>query len=325
MKVIGVAESGEEALEFVKKTIPDVITMDIVLPQMDGFEATQRILQSSAFPIRIIIVSAHFKHDDLTKSFKAIAAGAIDILEKPVGPRDPNFQAMADALIQSIKNAASIKSLPAVTAPPNRTGKIPNFEGLKLLSRTRAVAMGASLGGPKTLNVILSHLPAHFPAPILLVQHISEGFVQGFVNWLSQDATVTIKIAEHQEPVQAGTVYVAPDQCHLLAGPGQTVLLSDAPPVRGLRPSVSALFRSMAQEYGAAGVGIILSGMGHDGADELLLMKKSGSLTIAQDEQSCLVFGMPKEAIAIGAVDYVLSPPQIADLLTSMAHGNLPI
>lgn len=315
MEVIGAVSSGEEALESIKAIRPTVITMDIVLPGMDGFETTQKILQTSSIPISIIIVSSNFQHDDIKLSFKAIAAGAIDIIEKPAGPRDPEFKTMAEALLKSIRNSVNLNLNPSEPGPALDAAM---FTELNLSARIQAVAIGASLGGPKALFAILSSLPAQFPAPIFLVQHISSGFTEGFVNWLNQTTELTVKIAEHQEIAQSGTVYVAPDKCHLEAGPDQTIFLNTAPPKGGLCPSVTHLFQSMAAHYGLNGLGIILTGMGKDGAEGLLAMKKNGAITVAQDEQSSLVFGMPKEAIALGAVDYILSLQQISELLKSI-------
>lgn len=321
LKVIGSVTSGEEALAFLRTKRPDVITMDIVLPGMDGFEATKRIQHSVSPPIPIVIVSANYQPEDIEKSFKAIVAGAVDIIEKPVGPRDLRFPVMAATLIQAIKNADSIMQLRRQVLPSLQTNKleISDFDAIPL-SKFRAVAMGASLGGPKAVNSILSKLPAHFPAPIFLVQHISPGFAQGYAHWLGESSSLKIKIAEHREIAEPGIVYVASDQCHLEVGPDHTIGLSTAPPEGGLRPSVSRLFRSMAEQYGNEGIGIILTGMGSDGAEDLLKMKQCGALTIAQDQNSCLVFGMPREAIALGAVEYVLSLQQIIDLLCAMAE-----
>jgi two-component system, chemotaxis family, protein-glutamate methylesterase/glutaminase len=317
LKVMAWVKSGEEALEFIKGQKPDVITMDIVLPKMDGFETTQRIMQTT--PIPIIIVSAHFQNEDIHKSFQAISVGALEILEKPVGPRDPAFKAMAEALIKSIKNAAKIKLIlrrSYSTIKPLKE-KI-DVEKLTIPKATLAIAIGASLGGPKALSTIFSQLPPNFSIPIFVVQHISIGFAQGFVDWLNSITALKIKLAKNKEIIEPGCVYIAPDNSHLEVGV-QTIHLNDAPPEDGLKPSVGRLFHSMANSFGPHGIGIILTGMGHDGARDLLLMKNRGALTIAQDQESSLLFGMPKEAISIGAVNYVLSLQQIADFLKLLA------
>lgn len=321
LKVIGTVESGEAALEFIKTEHPDVITMDIVLPKMDGFEATKRIMETT--PIPILIVSANFKSEDIDKSFKAMSVGALEILEKPVGPRDPSFKSMAETLIRSIKNASKIKLLTRRYYFHQESQELEKASVKNLIVPTdiQAIAIGASMGGPKALHTIFSQLPAQFPIPILVVQHISSGFAQGLVDWLSQDSALTIKIADNREIPKLGHIYFAPDNFHLEASSHHTIHLDDSPPENGLRPSVGKLFFSMARAYGSKGLGIILTGMGHDGAKELLMMKEAGAMTIAQDQESSLIFGMPKEAIAIGAIKYVLSLQQIIDFLKSIAQA----
>jgi two-component system chemotaxis response regulator CheB len=318
LKVIGCVDSGEEALNFIKGKKPDVITMDIVLPKMDGFETTEQIMQTT--PIPIIIVSANYKKEDVDKSFKAISVGAVDILEKPVGPRDPVFHAMAAMLIQSIKNAAKIKLITrSPYAPLTHLSRAKvNAKTISSLKGTKAIAIGASLGGPKALNYILSQLPAEFPLPILVVQHISPGFTPGLVDWLNESSHLTIKLAQNREIIKPGYVYIAPDNYHLEVNSYHMIYLNDDPPENGLRPSVGRLFRSMAYIYKSAGLGIILTGMGHDGAKELLLMKNYGALTIAQDQKSSFVFGMPKAAIALGAATCILSIDEIVVFLQSL-------
>ena len=322
LQVIGTVKTGEDALEFIKKTPPDVITMDIVLPGMDGFETTHLIMKS--FPIPIIIVSANYQKDDIDKSFKAITAGALDILEKPVGPRDPDYQRMADALLQAIKNAAQINFQPKLFLKPQASllKRIGQKEKITPSTCTQAVAIGASLGGPKALQFIISQLRSDFPAPILLVQHIAAGYTKGLVDWLQKDSALTVKLAEHQEIAKPGWIYVAPEDVHLEAGPDAMLILSNAPPEGGLRPSIGHLFKSMAVNYGSKALGVILTGMGRDGAKELLLMKQKGAVTIAQDQESSLIFGMPREAIALEAVQYVLSLQEISNYLNAMSHPN---
>lgn len=321
LKVIGCVDSGEKALIFIKTQKPDVITMDIVLPEMDGFEATRRIMEST--PIPIIIVSANYKEEDVDKSFKAISVGAVEILEKPVGPRDSLFRAMSKILIQSIKNAAKIKLVtrPYYSSQNHHPSATKHFAKKIFLPKDlQAIAIGASLGGPKALNIIFSQLPAPFPIPIFVVQHISSGFTKGLVEWLNNQSALTIKLAEDQENIEPGYVYMAPDNYHLEVSRQRTIHLSRDPPENGLRPSVGKLFRSMAYTYRSKGLGILLTGMGHDGANELLLMKNCGAPTIAQDQDSSLVFGMPKAAISLGAAEHILPLEQIVSCLESLAE-----
>ncbi len=324
LKVIGCVDSGEQALHFIKIEKPDVITMDIVLPKMDGFETTRRIMEMS--PLPIIIVSANYRKEDIDKSFKAISVGAVDILEKPVGPRDPIFRAMADVLVQTIKNAAKIKLSPkrsplSSPALPSTVKPMPK-EAYLLPTDIKAIAIGASLGGPKALNTIFSQLPPNFHIPILVVQHISTGFTKGLAEWLNQNSPLTVKLAENQESIEPGCVYIAPDHYHLEVSRYRTIYLNNAPADEGLRPSVGKLFRSVAEIYRSKSLGILLTGMGHDGARDLLLMKNCGAPTIAQDQESSLVFGMPKAAISLGAAKHVLSLEQIITCLRSLVHSS---
>lgn len=315
LKVLGWAENGEEALHFIKNEKPDVITMDIVMPKMDGFEATRQIMQT--MPIPIIIISAHFKPDQVDKSFEAIQAGALDILEKPVSPDDPLFPSKAQAIIRSIKTLAGVK---LITRHYGVSGAHSDLQDKKKIlpsaARIEAIAIGASLGGPQALSTILSQLPSTFPTPIFIVQHISEGFTEGFVNWIKPHLKLEIQLAKHQEQAQPGHVYVAPDDCHLEVSPQREMLLIDAPPEGGARPSVAHLFRSMAHAYGPHGIGVLLTGMGRDGVEDLLLMRKKGAITIAQDQASSLIFGMPKEAILIGAAQHIIPLQEMASTLS---------
>ena len=172
------------------------------------------------------------------------------------------------------------------------------------------------------LQRILSHLPGNFPVPVLIVQHIAAGFTSGFVEWLAQSSNLPVRIAEHGEHVLAGHCYVAPDGFHMKVIGGGQIWLSKEEPENGLRPSVSSLFRSVAKMYGASAVGVLLTGMGKDGAQELKLMKEHGAITFAQDQESSVVHGMPGEAISLGAATYVLSPEKIAASLTSLVNGR---
>lgn len=317
LKVIGCVDSGERALNFIKWEIPDVITMDIVMPKMDGFETTRRIMQTT--PIPIIIISACFKGEDVQKSFEAIDAGALDILEKPPGPQDPDFGTLAKRILKSIKTVAGTKLITRHYSRPHSLShskpKLPDTETTSSLSQIEAIAIGSSLGGPHALCTIFKELPSQFRLPIFVVQHISPGFAPGFTEWLGEHTPLHVKLAQKQEVAQPGCIYIAPDHHHLEVHQGHLISLASTPPEGGLRPAVGHLFRSMAKTYGAHGMGIILTGMGRDGVEDLLLMKQSGALTVAQDQESSLLFGMPKEAIAIGAAKRILSLQHIIELL----------
>ena len=308
LKVIGCVNSGKKALDFIISNLPDVVIIDMTARPFNGFETTRQIMQTH--PIPIIIFSSGFKKEDVNQSFQALNAGALDILAKPNGLQDPNFPTIASALITLVKTVSGMALVKRHYSSVQ--ANLESIQEIKPPAKIEAVAIGSSLGGPKALYRIFSELPPNFPIPIFVVQHIFAGFTQGFVEWLQGSTSLKIKIAQDYETPVAGTIYIAPDHRHLEINQDYQIKLSDAPSNKGLRPSVSHLFRSMAKVYGPHAIGIILTGMGKDGADTLLAMKEAGAWTIAQDQQSCLVFGMPKEAIAIHAVQQVLPLNQIA-------------
>lgn len=316
LKVMSCLYKGKRALTYIQTRKPDVIVIDTQLLDMDGFEATRQIMES--LPIPIIIVCENFNRTDVAKSYKAIEVGAIEIIEKPSDPESSQFKFLADTLIASIKKAAIIQLTTRRHFSEQAAQLQEQNERKQLLQSNaiQAIAIGASLGGPTALKSIFSQLPPNFPIPILVVLHIAAGFNKGFVDWIQSTSSLHIKLAEEGEGIQPGYVYIAPENRHLEINLNHKIHLSHDPPEEGLRPSVSRLFRSMAEVYGKHGMGIILTGMGHDGAAELLLMKSKGALTIAQSKESCFIFGMPKEAISIGGAQLVLSLEQIIEFLT---------
>jgi two-component system chemotaxis response regulator CheB len=325
LHVVGTAGSGEEALQAVERWRPDVITMDINMPGMNGFEATRRIMET--YPTPIIIVSGSWDPEEVATSFRAVEAGALAVMPRPFGVGHSEHQATATSLIQTVRLMAEVKVVrrwgrpvrPA--AAPVRVASIPTIAE-QVQAEVQAVAIGASTGGPLVLRTILSGLPTTFLAPVFIVQHMAAGFMPGFVEWLGQSSALPISIAVHGQEALPGSVYVAPDGYHMQVQRGGRILLTDEPPEHGLRPSVSCLFRSVAQAYGANAVGVLLTGMGKDGAAELKTMRQGGAVTIAQDKESSVVHGMPGEALNLDAVSYVLSPEQIAAALASLVNHN---
>jgi two-component system chemotaxis response regulator CheB len=322
IRIIGTAGDGEEALKFVAKDKPDVITMDIIMPNMDGFEATRRIMESQ--PIPIVMVTATLVQEEVNRTWQAVEAGAVAVLEKP---RYPCTDEEAARLIQTVKLMSQVKlvrrwkSRPTVPQPqptePRRSVVVQKDKPPR--KDVAAVVMGASTGGPQALHQILSRLPADFPVPILLVQHISPGFTVGFVQWLNRAVPLEVRLPVHGDRAQAGKVYVAPDGHHMKIDKFMRILLTKEDPVGGIRPSVSCLFRSATEALGAGALGILLTGMGRDGAEELAEMKNQGATTIIQDEESCVVYGMPGEAAKLGAATYSFPPEKIAGFLQKLA------
>jgi len=311
IRVIGAAATGEEAIRTAARLRPDLITMDVNMPGINGFDATRRIMESCPSPI--IIVSASYDPKDLAKTFQAVEAGALTFLPPPLGIGHPEFQGRADELIRTVKLMSEIKVVRRWPKSPAKAA--PRIEVKQSPKKIEVVALGASTGGPLVLKMILEGLGAGFPVPVLMVQHMSPGFVTGLAEWLQQSSRFPVRVAQHQEQIRPGQAYLAPDGLHMEVDRFGRIELSTQAPVNGLRPAIAPLFRSVAEFYGPSAVGILLTGMGADGAAEMALMKAKGAVTIAQDKESSVVHGMPGEAIKLGAAVYVLAPEKIAELL----------
>ena len=316
IEVVGQVADGQAAVDFVQASPPDAVLMDIHMPRMNGFEATRRIMETH--PVPIVVCSATADTSDVVVAFQALEAGAIACIEKPLGSAWGADQAKAAHLVETVRLMSEVKvfrrtalaggnaKAPAVRLPPRVAAPI------------KAVGIGASTGGPTVLQAILAGLPAGFAAPILVVQHLTPGFLPGLVEWLTQTTRLVVEIASDGAYPIAGHVYLAPDEFHMGVSDGGAIVLSRAEYENHLRPSVSFLFRSLAKVYGPRVVGVLLTGMGRDGADELRAMKSRGATTIAQDEASSVVHGMPGVAIALGAASLVLPSGQIADTLAAL-------
>ena len=313
--VAACVKDGAEAITAMGSVKPDVITMDIHMPGMDGYVATRHIMETQ--PVPIVIVTASYAPDDVAKSFRALEAGAVALLEKPPGINAPTHAECARKLIEIVKAMSEVRVVrrwsrarmaarPAL--PPVKTGGTP----------PTLIAIGASTGGPPVLQTILAALPKPFPVPIVIVQHIAAGFVQGLADWLTQSAGIPVRLARDGELAQPGHVYLAPDECQMRLGRGAVMSCLAGAPENGLRPSVSCLFRSVAEAYGSSAVGVLLTGMGRDGAGELKLMRDRGAVTIAQDKASSVVHGMPGVAVELDAATHVAAPEQIAALLRAL-------
>ena len=320
LSVVGTANNGEEAFAAVKLKKPDVITMDIRMPKMNGLEATRIIMEQHPTPI--VIVSGSLGTEEAA-SFRAIEAGALAVLARPAGIGHADHEAAVKELVKTVKLMSEVKVVRRwprarqteaqwATASPVETSPSLSPSSKKL------VAIGASTGGPVALQRILSGLPKKYSLPVLIVQHIAAGFVQGFAQWLSQSSDFPVRVATHGELLLPGQAYVAPDGFHMVLQMDYRLGLDASAPENGLRPSVSALFRSVAHVLKQEAVGVLLTGMGRDGADELKLMREKGALTIVQDEETSVIHGMPGEAIKLDAAMHVLPPERIAAMLASL-------
>jgi two-component system chemotaxis response regulator CheB len=323
MRVAGTASDGVEAVELAERLRPDIITMDIIMPRMGGPEAIERIMQSTPAPI--VVVTGNTITEEVRATFESLESGALAIIPRPVG-LDPKG-AEAEHLLRTLRLMSEIKVVRRLKRRPVRAPQAGGSYTDGQAHAFRAVAIGASTGGPSALKTILSELRKDFPVPVLVVQHIAPGFVDGFVNWLRDSAAMSVELARHGEPLAPGRIYVAPDGVHLGIDREERIALA-APMSKSagaLCPSAGYLFDTMVRVFGPQAVGILLTGMGRDGADGLLAMKRAGAITIAQDKESSVIHGMPGEAIALGAADFILPPVRIAELLTTFAATAYPL
>jgi two-component system chemotaxis response regulator CheB len=325
LTVVGEAKNGEEAIAMTERLEPDVITMDIRMPRMDGLEAVQRIMESN--PVPIVIVTSVDLSEEAELSREAMRRGALSVVERPTTVDDRARERFARRLVRKVKLMSDVKVVHRSRSTRSTTPKNPGVAKPAPVPRPKAAkieiaAIGASTGGPAALHQVIGSLPEDFPVPILVVQHISFGFVDGLASWLDKDCALRVKVAEARDRVEAGVVYIAPDDHHLGISSYGRVRLSTDGNVDGHRPSATYLFNAVAQSYGPAAVAAILTGMGRDGAAGMKALHDRGAVTIAQNEESCVVFGMPKEAIALGAIDREISLDQIGPTFASLCRQN---
>jgi two-component system chemotaxis response regulator CheB len=324
--VSGTARNGIEALEQLNRHSPDVVLMDIEMPEMDGFEATRRIMETR--PVPIVICCGSTNPRETITTFRVMEAGAVACIEKPVGSGSDRFAAMAAELLQTVKLMAEVKVVrrwPRLRRDTAGSEPAPPIPPRQRLRRIEVIGIGASTGGPPVLQSIITGLPKDFAVPVLVVQHIAAGFLPALVEWLNQTTGFKVRVAEFGMEPLPGHVYFAPDDYHMSFAAGGHLRLTREPRENGLRPSVAHLFRSLAESCGAGAVGVLLTGMGKDGAEELKLMKDSGATTIVQDRETSVIHGMPGEAIALGAAMHVLPTERIAPMLVTLVNqANLP-
>ena len=332
LEVVGEARDGEQAVKLVAELEPDVITMDVHMPKVDGLEATRRIMAETPTPI--VVISA-IDPKDVKMSFEAMGSGALAVLAKPSGPTASDFNERASEIVSTVKNMAEVrvvKRRPRLAAPQSairnpQSPPAPESTAPPVgRRRVDLVAIGSSTGGPDALGKIICALPANAPVPILIVQHITVGFHQGLVDWLNNVTPLSVKLGEEGHRPVAGEVILAPGEHHMSVDGAKRIKLTAESPIRGHRPSATHLFRSVAQVYAANALGVILTGMGDDGADGLVELRRAGSWVIGQDEATCVVYGMPREAAARGAVSEVLPLPEIAGAIVgSWNRGRAPL
>jgi len=322
IQVVGTAADGREALELVPSLNPDVICTDLYMPVMDGLAFTREVMANYPRPILVVSVAVEPGSPNI---FRLLEAGAVDIMPKPRDILTGDLDKVANELASKIRILAGVhvfrrnnnaRGAPFAKLAPKPT-VIPRPQ-----TPVRMVVIGASTGGPQALHEILAHLPASFPVPIVCVQHIGSNFLSEMVTWLNEVSPLPVRKAAHGETPQAGVVYFAPEDAHLELDDGGRFALSLAAPLDGHRPSVTVTMRAAARCFGAGAVGVLLTGMGRDGAEGMASIAAADGITIAQDEASSVVYGMPKQAVELGAVLYILPLEQIAPALEAMLNAE---
>lgn len=325
-ELAGMASDGMSALEMIRTLQPDVVSMDVQMPALDGIEATRLIMQQH--PVPILIVSSLYDPSQKELAIRAMAAGAVYIMPKPYGPGHEQYARTSAHYLRMLKNMAGVKVVrrrASNESPAEQSNPVKNKIPLPAASTfdvagfpDKIVVIGASAGGPDALRIILEEVKPGFRFPIVVVQHIDENFTETFRDWLQTHSDLPVLIAKDGQPLHASKVYLAAGGKHLQFKDRTHLQLSDKPDYKGHKPAVRFLFESARRTFGSDTVAVLLSGMGDDGAEEMLGLKKSGAVTMAQDESSSLVFGMPGVAVKNGGVQFVGTPQQIAQRLIEL-------
>jgi len=338
IKVVGVARNGKQALDLIPSVKPDVICADMYMERMDGLELIRQVM--AKYPRPILVISNAVQSSDTDNIFRLLQAGAVDVFPKPATGLPSDYEKVKAALINKIKVLSGVRVFtrplkdleppkPAIATinstkflNSSQLGSPPLVDPIAVLkSQFKVLAIGASTGGPSAFEKILCRLPANFPMPVICAQHISEGFLSGLVNWLDTNCPLKVKIAEVGELPQPGIIYFAPETQHLELDHRGKFVYAPSNQARPYCPSITMLFQSIARFYGRTCIGVLLTGMGNDGAEGMKAIFDNSGLTIAQDESSSIIFGMPKEAIALGAAQYVLPLADIAPFLLTQAFS----
>ncbi len=319
LEIVAAVDAGEKALRVLREIKPDVISMDIRLPGIDGFEATRQIM--AVRPTPIVVVAGNVESGESRISIEALRAGALAVLEKPAGSSGQAYEAFAERLCTQLAIMSQVKVITQRTVKRDAADESITGIPTSMVSLTACQAVGivASTGGPSALVEITRNLTREFPVPILLVQHMTSSFVKAFIDWMDDMTDLHVVEAHDGQKPEPGHIYSAPADRHL-ALRGRQLRLEDTPLVCLQRPSGTVLFNSMAESLGPAAVGVLLTGMGEDGAEGLLAMREAGGHTIAEDQSTAVVYGMPGAAAARGAVAESLPLPMIAPRLRQIVR-----
>jgi len=322
IEVVGTAMDGAFALKKIEELRPDVVTLDLEMPRMDGMETLRMIMRSA--PLPVVMVSTHSK-EGAYATFKALALGAIDFVAKPKEASSGHLDTIATELIEKIRVAkrATGSRIPTPAFPDRMQPVKKNARAA--LPPSRIIAIGVSTGGPNALQFVLSQIPAEFSGTLLIVQHMPEGFTEMFARRLDECCALDVQEAKSGDLLLAGRALICPGNRHMMVRRmprGDMVILSDSAPVNGHRPSVDVLFHSVSQEFGPMSVGVLMTGMGEDGAEGLGVIKAAGGVTLAQSEDTCVVPGMPRAAILKGYVNRIVPLDAIGQVLTTHFGGD---
>lgn len=341
LEVVGEAKNGKEAVELAGKIKPDIITMDVIMPVMNGLEAVEEIMAFSPTPI--LVFSSVLDDKEMDVAFHAIARGALDVMEKPKVADGDQFERIRLDLLNKLRMLSRIHVIPHLKGKKRRPRKKEDIEKAKeapvrepppppvtggpvldvseyvklppeRLVKRKLVAVGASTGGPKALVQIFRRIPEGFPLPILTVQHIAPSFAPGLVSWLDRSSQLRVVLAEEKIEPAPGTVYVASTGSHMVYSNGK-IMFTDSDPVNSCRPSVDVLFDSVAEFAGDTSVGVLLTGMGRDGARGLKAIRDKRGRTMIQDEATSVIFGMPRAAMEMGAAEEILPLGEIPEAI----------
>ena len=314
-RVVGTARNGLDALRQIHALDPDVVTLDIEMPELDGLQTLGYIMSETPRPVVILSAAAD---GDAALTIRALELGAVEFVRKPSGPISLDLEKVGQTLLAALRAArqVNLRGVPMLArprlAPPGGGGAATPAPR----AATRAVAVAASTGGPRALAEVIPAFPAALDAAVLVVQHMPRGFTRSLAQRLDAMSALPVSEARNGDRVERGRVYVAPGGAHMrvaLDGGDPCIALDDSPPVWGVRPSADPLFRSVAQCFGPRAVGLVLTGMGRDGAEGLRAMRAAGALAVVQDRATSVIYGMPQAALAHAGADAVVPLGAVAD------------
>jgi two-component system, chemotaxis family, protein-glutamate methylesterase/glutaminase len=317
--VVGTAVNGVDGLREIRERDPDIVTLDIEMPEMDGLVALERIMQTQPRPVVMLSARGSSKGVDMT--LRALQLGAVEFVRKPSGPISVDLATVRDQMLQALRAAAAASPIGIRRRVPEPVVRREVSPAAPFSECTRVIAIACSTGGPRALAEIIPQIPADLGAAVLVVQHMPKDFTSSLAQRLNLMSALPVAEAEDGQLISANRVYLAPGGVHMLVTPmpdGPVIRLDPGPPVWGVRPAADPLFKSVASVFGAAAIGVILTGMGHDGAQGLRLLRAAGGLGVVQDEASSLIYGMPQAALAAGGADKIVPLSAIASTLVEL-------